>query len=82
MKTPTMILKIYRNNEQIDEITTTNKTAIYKHIAIALLNKINKIENVTIGYGFGVVHGIIRNFDNADCSSHWKYVYHFDGVQL
>ena len=82
MKQAKMILKIYRNGEQVNEIKTTNKAEIYKHIAIAFFNKIEKIEKVTIGYGVGTVHGIITNFDNADCDSHWKYVYHFDGVQL
>lgn len=82
MKQATMTLKIYRNGKQVDEIETTNKAEIYKHIAIALLRKIEKTECVTIGYGFGDIHGIIRNFDNADCDSHWKYVYHFDGVRL
>ena len=73
-----MTLTIYRNGEQVNEITTTDKHRIYKHISVALLRKIEKTEYVTVDYGSIYINQItrIREFENT------KYVYHFDGVTL
>lgn len=73
-----MILKIYRNGEKVNEIKTTDRARIYKHIAIALMRKIEKTESVTVDYGSIYINRIVRNRNFEDT----KYVYTFDGVTL
>ena len=81
MKRAKMILKIYRNGEQVNEIKSTSKGEIFEHVARVYRVKLDKLaERVTIATGWDEIqHAEV--YYNRD-GMKWAYKYHFDGVRL
>ncbi len=76
-----MVLKIYRNGEQVNEIKSTDKSDIFENVARIYRVKLDKLaERVTIATGWDEIqHAAI--YYNRD-GTKWAYKYTFDGVKL
>lgn len=80
-----MILKIFRNNEQVNEITSTNTTTIYKNIAQALYTKETKRATKTQILRQNNEISIIQKFDAYKTqipNTTYTYKYKFVDVEL
>lgn len=81
-----MILKIYRNGEQVNEIKSASQTVIYREIAKIYRQKVDKLaDKVEIVTGLCELQraAVYTHFDDYT-GKRMKYVYKytFDGVQL
>ncbi len=80
-----MILKIYRNNEQVNEITSTDTTTIYKNIAQTLYTKETKRATKTQITRLNNEINIIQRFDQYKTQIQnitYTYKYKFVDVEL
>lgn len=86
MKKPRMILKIYQNGEQVNEIKSTSQTVIYREIAKIYRQKVDKLaDRVEIVTGWSELQraAIYTHFyDHTGKRTKWLYKYTFDGVKL
>lgn len=81
-----MILRIYRDGEQVNEIKSTSQAVIYKEIAKIYRQKVDKLADcVKIVTGLCELQraAVYTHFDDYT-GKQIKYVYKytFDGVQL
>jgi hypothetical protein len=79
-----MKLEIFRNNEQINIITSTEEKEIYKHIAQCYRAKDTKRATVKIIYTFSGIEKITETFKPSETTNGntYKYIYYFEGVQI
>jgi hypothetical protein len=81
-----MVLKIYRNGEQINEIKSTDKGEIFEHVARIYRQKLDKLADRVeiVANCYGIERATIyAHFDMFDGHRQkYKYVYTFDGVRL
>lgn len=80
-----MILKIYRNNEQVNEITSEEPTIIYKNIAQALYTKETKRATKTQITKRNNEINILQKFDQYKTqltNTTYTYKYKFVDVEM
>ena len=81
-----MQLKIYKNGEQVNEITSTDKGDIYEHATRIYRQKVDKLaDRVEIVTGWSELQraAIYTHFDDHEGKrTKWIYKYTFDGVRL
>lgn len=80
-----MILKIYRNNEQVNEITSEEPTTIYKNIAQVLYTKETKRATKTQITKQNNEINIIQKFDQYKTqltNTTYTYKYKFVDVEM
>lgn len=80
-----MILKIYRNNEQVNEITSEESTTIYKNIAQVLYTKETKRATKTQITKQNNEINIIQKFDQYKTqltNTTYTYKYKFVDVEM
>lgn len=80
-----MILKIYRNNEQVNEITSEEPTTIYKNIVQALYTKETKRATKTQITKQNNEINILQKFDQYKTqltNTTYTYKYKFVDVEM
>lgn len=77
-----MILKIFKNGEQVNEITSETPEEIYKGIASVYVGeKVFKQKSKIKKYYNNIIE-IEQIFTLATDGTKYKYQYHFEGVNL
>lgn len=80
-----MIIEIYKNNEKVNEIQSTDPTEIYKKIAQIFYTKETKRATKTIINRLNDNIKITQIFDQYKTmleNTTYTYKYYFDGVEL
>ena len=81
-----MLIEIYKNNEKVNEITSTDAKEIYKKIAQIYNAKENKrTTRTTILTSWNNIHKVTEIYDQTKTQMQnikYKYIYHFEDVEL
>lgn len=81
-----MVLKIYQNGEQVNEIKSTSQIVIYREIAKIYRQKVDKLaDRVEIVTGWSEMQRatVSAHFDDyTGKRTKWLYKYAFNGVKL
>ena len=81
-----MLIEIYKNNEKVNEITSTDAKEIYKKIAQIYNAKENKrTTRTTIQTSWNNIHKVTEIYDQTKTQMQnikYKYIYYFEDVEL
>lgn len=81
-----MLIEIYKNNEKVNEIISTDAKEIYKKIVQIYNAKENKrTTRTTILTSWNNIHKATEIYDQTKTQMQnikYKYIYYFEGVEL
>ena len=81
-----MLIEIYKNNEKVNEIISTDAKEIYKKIAQIYNAKENKrTTRTTILTSWNNIHKVTEIYDQTKTQIQnikYKYIYYFEDVEL
>ena len=79
-----MSIEIYRNDEKINTITSTDPATIYRNIAQAFRSKDTKMATVKTTYAATGIDKITELFKPSETTNNatYKYIYFFEDVTL